>query len=452
MTKHILIVEDSLTQAVELKALLLEHGYRVTAAINGEEGLAMAREFKPDLIITDVVMPVMDGYEMCQAIKRDESLRNTPVIVLTVLVDPEDVIRALKAGVDYYLTKPYEENHLLSRVASSLAEPVLRESERVRRDLEVVFGSVRHVITSDRQQILNLLLSTYDNAVQQNRELIRTQRALQRLNEQLEDKIVALEELQDKLIRTERLATIGQLGASVGHELRHPLGVISNSVYYLNMRLEGSEDKVKKHLKIIEREIAATNKIVSDLLSFARGREPSLQKTQINNIIQDALSRATVPDRVAVVTELAEGLPSLMCDPGQIEQVFINMILNAVQAMTSSSLRAEPQAEGSVETTDEGWLEIATSKEEGFIVTEFTDTGCGISEENMKKLFEPLFTTKAKGIGLGLAVSKRIIEAHGGSIEVESPFARSGRNQTGEVTGEMGKGTTFRIKLPILIS
>lgn len=114
-----------------------------------------------------------------------------------------------------------------------------------------------------------------------------------------------------------------------------------------------------------------------------------------------------------------------MADPSQIEQVFINMITNAVQAMTSSH---------SAEARDGGKLEISTRKEDGFIVTEFKDNGCGIPEENLSKLFEPLFTTKTKGIGLGLAVSKRIIEAHGGSIEVES---------------EVGKGTTFAIKLPI---
>ena len=111
-------------------------------------------------------------------------------------------------------------------------------------------------------------------------------------------------------------------------------------------------------------------------------------------------------------------------DPGQIEQVFINMISNAAQAMASSN---------SAETRDGGRLEIATRDEDGFIVTEFKDNGCGISEENLGKLFEPLFTTKTKGIGLGLAISTAIVEAHEGRIEVES---------------ELGKGTTFTVKLP----
>jgi len=436
MDKRILIVEDSPTQAAELQDVLQEHGYLVTVANNGQEGLAVARKRKPDLIISDIIMPVMDGYEMCQAIKHDEALGDTPVILLTVLSDTEDVIRALRAGVDYYLTKPYYENLLLARVESALAEPVRQKGEGSEERLEVTFGGERHVITSDRQQVLNLLLSTYDNAVQQNRELIETQRELQKLNEQLAGKVRELEAVQDRLIRAERLATIGQLGASVGHELRHPLSVISNSVYYLNMKLEDADEKLKKHLKIMEREIAVTNKIISDLLSFARGVKPTLRRTQVNNIIQNALSRTTVPEKVMVVTELGEGLPPLMADPTQIEQVFINMISNSVQAMSNE---------------EEGKLEITTRVEDGFVVTEFKDTGCGISEGNMQRLFEPFFTTKTKGIGLGLAVSKRIVEAHGGSIELESP-STGPRAGSVEVMGEMGRGAAFRVKLPILIS
>jgi len=212
------------------------------------------------------------------------------------------------------------------------------------------------------------------------------------------------------------LAAIGQLGASMCHELRNPLGVINNSVYYLSTKLGDADEKAQKHLQIMEREIARSSKIVSDLLSLTEGKEPTLQKTQINTLVQDALSRTAVPDTVAVITRLGEGLPPLMADPDQIEQVFINLTLNAAQAMP-----------------DGGRLEIATKVKDGFIVTEFKDTGCGISEENLGKLFTPLFTTKTRGIGLGLPVSKKTIEAHEGSIEVES---------------KVGEGSTFTINLP----
>jgi len=261
----------------------------------------------------------------------------------------------------------------------------------------------------------------YDSAQRELAERKRAEEALKeysgRLEEMVEQRTKELRDAQEQLIHAERLAAIGQLGASVGHELRNPLGVIKNSTYYINMKLGDADEKVKKHLKIMEREIETSNKIINDLLSFARDKKPTLQKTQINTVVQDALSRTTVPDAVAVVTELGEYLPPLMADSDQIGQVFINLILNAAQAMS-----------------DGGRLEISTRAEDGFIVTEFKDNGCGIPDENLGRLFEPLFTTKAKGIGLGLAVSKQLVEAHEGTIEVES---------------QVGKGTTFRVRLPI---
>jgi len=180
------------------------------------------------------------------------------------------------------------------------------------------------------------------------------------------------------------------------------------------------DEKVKKHLKIMEREIARSTKIISDLLNFARGSKPTLQKTQINTIIPNALSRTTTPDTVEVIITPREYLPPLMVDSNQVEQVFINVISNATQAMPYG-----------------GKLEITAGVEDGFIVTEFRDSGCGISKENLKKIFEPLFTTKTQGIGLGLAVSKKIVEAHEGGIAVES---------------EVGEGTAFRVKLPISVN
>jgi PAS domain S-box-containing protein/putative nucleotidyltransferase with HDIG domain len=199
--KRILIVEDSLVQVARLKNLLQGRGYWVTVATNGQEALAAAREREPDLIISDIIMPGMDGYEMCQAIKHDGVLRDIPVILLTVLSDTKDVIRALKAGVDYYLTKPYYENHLLSQVESALARPVRQKNDGAEEELEVAFGGERHVITSDRQQILNLLLSTYDNAVQQNQKLIKTQRELQKMNEQLQQGIIDRKQAEGEIRR-----------------------------------------------------------------------------------------------------------------------------------------------------------------------------------------------------------------------------------------------------------
>jgi signal transduction histidine kinase len=153
-------------------------------------------------------------------------------------------------------------------------------------------------------------------------------------------------------------------------------------------------------------------------------RSPTRRKTDANLLVREAISRSDIPENVEVITHLAKGLSPLVADPGQIEQVFINMISNAAQAMTSSD---------SLEARHGGRLEISTRAEDGFIATEFKDSGVGISEENLSRLFQPLFSTKTKGIGLGLAICKAIVEAHEGHIEVES---------------EVGKGATFTVKLP----
>ncbi len=246
----------------------------------------------------------------------------------------------------------------------------------------------------------------------------------ERLEEMVDERTQELRDAQQQLLRAERLAAIGQLGASIGHELRNPLGIIKNSTYYLNMKMGGTDEKVKKHLGIMEKEITRSNKIITDLLDFARVRSPTLRKTDANLLVREAISRSEIPENVEVITRLAGGLPPLIADPSQIEQVFINMISNAAQAMTSSD---------SLEARHGGRLEISTGAEDGFIATEFKDNGRGVSEENLGKLFQPLFTTKTKGIGLGLAICKAIVEAHEGRIEVES---------------EPGKGTTFTVKLP----
>ena len=201
LNKHILIVEDSLTQAAKLKNLLQKHGYWITVATDGQEGLASARERRPDLIITDILMPVMDGYEMCQAIKHNGGLKDIPVILLTVLSDTGDVVRALKAGVDYYVTKPYHENHLLSQVESALAKPVRQKNNGAEEELEVILEGKRHVLTAGRQQILNFLLSTYENAVQQNRTLTKAQHELQELNGKLQQEIIERKQAEEEIRR-----------------------------------------------------------------------------------------------------------------------------------------------------------------------------------------------------------------------------------------------------------
>lgn len=186
----ILIVEDSPVQAELLSRELEGAGYQIILAGNGAEGLAKAKSSRPDAVVSDINMPLMDGYAMCSAIRREQSLRNTPVILLTMLSDPEDVIRGLEAGADAYVTKPYNVPSLVSRIASLLTDPPAPPPDAERRRVAIRLSGATHTVDAHGPRILNLLISTYENAVLQNRELAATQQALEDLNQHLEQKVL----------------------------------------------------------------------------------------------------------------------------------------------------------------------------------------------------------------------------------------------------------------------
>ena len=172
-TSEILVVEDSLTQAKRLERLLKGNGYGVALARDGLEGLDQARKRRPAVVITDVMMPEMDGYEMCRQIKADPGLRHIPVVILTSLSDPRDVIQGLQCGADNFLTKPYDDAHLLGRLYHILANEGLRQAGHAQMSVEVFFAGQFHKLTADRIQIIDLLLSTFEAAVLQSTQLAK---------------------------------------------------------------------------------------------------------------------------------------------------------------------------------------------------------------------------------------------------------------------------------------
>lgn len=238
------------------------------------------------------------------------------------------------------------------------------------------------------------------------------------LEELVEERTKELRDAQERLVRSEKLAVLGQLAGGVGHELRNPLGSIKNAAYFLKMALEKPEPEVKETLEILNKEVATSEHIISSLLDFARPKAPTRHKVGINDLLQETLSRTTIPEKIKVVSKLDESLPQILADPEQLSQVFRNLILNALQAMPDG---------GQLEISSE----VSTSAQ---LAISFADTGVGIPEDNLEKLFEPLFTTRAKGIGLGLAITKTLVEGHKGTIEVQS---------------KLGKGSIFTVRFPI---
>jgi signal transduction histidine kinase len=250
----------------------------------------------------------------------------------------------------------------------------------------------------------------------------RDQQLLRYLNEGLETKVQErtkqLLEVQDDLVRKEKLAVLGQVAGSVGHELRNPLGVMSNAVYFLQTVLADADKTTKEYLDIIKDEIACSERIVSDLLDSVRTQPPQIQTVGIAELIEQTLHKYTVASPVTIKLDIPATLPPLRVDAMQIQQVFRNLISNGVEAMPEG-----------------GTLEISAfeNKQDGTVTVSVCDSGVGMTPAQLAKLFQPLYTTKARGIGLGLVVVKNLTQANGGKVEVQS---------------EPGKGTTFAVILP----
>ena len=224
------------------------------------------------------------------------------------------------------------------------------------------------------------------------------------LEHKVEDRTLELKKAHQLLLRKEKLAVLGELAGGVSHELRNPLGVIKNAVYFLNMKMEASKDEaIKENLTILNREVNTANKIISGLLDFTRDKSPVRLDVNLNPLVKEMLSKSLMPNNIKVITDLTESMVPIAIDPTQVAQVFLNLIENGFQAMEEG-----------------GTLKVSTIVSDSTIEVSFTDEGCGIPEGNLEKIFDPLFTTRTKGIGLGLAISKSMVEANGGSISVES--------------------------------
>lgn len=232
--------------------------------------------------------------------------------------------------------------------------------------------------------------------------------------------------LEEELRRKDRLAALGELSAGVAHEVRNPLGIIKNSAQVLQDRLKNKEAKSKELINFIIEETDRLNKVVTNFLDFARPQKPDLEKRDITPILDKTLGlmESQISEgKVKVVRRYEKGLPPVMVDEDLMSQVFLNLITNALQAM--------PQG---------GSLTIATrlsvigyQRTPNTVEVSFTDTGCGIPEAELSKIFNPFFSMREGGTGLGLSIVHKIIETHGGEISVES---------------QVGKGTTFTLRLP----
>ncbi|MHB8866389.1 MAG: response regulator [Pirellulaceae bacterium] len=399
----ILVVEDSATMRRVLVGSLKKWQYEVVETDDGARGWDRFQKERFPLVLTDWMMPEMDGLELTKRIRASEPAGYTYIILLTAKSEKEDLVKAMEAGADDFLIKPCDPDELRVRV---------REGERIIR-LEQTLAD-------------------------QNRQLRETQAAL---------------------VHSEKLVSLAQLAAGMAHEINNPISYVSNNLEVLRRamtsqvevlakyrsvrdtittlptdlaeeitRLEndGDLDWVEDNLpRLFESSLEGLGRvrdIVNNLRDFARLDEADLGEIDLNAALRSTttvLTHEMETRRVAAEFCLQEDLPRVTCRPAKVHQVLYNLLLNAIQASRA-----------------DGRIFVRTSADNDYVIVDVEDHGCGIDAAHLPRIFEPFFTTKpvGHGTGLGLAISYGIVRDHGGTIDVQS---------------KVDRGSHFRVRLPL---
>ena len=420
----LLVVEDSRTQAEYLRHILENEGYRVTLAVNGVEALEQIRIDRPALVLSDIIMPEMDGYELCRRIRTDPLLEAIPVILVTQLFDPVDVIKGLEAGADNFIIKPFEPQHVYSRIHSVLEVLAHPDPDcRAGTGIEVSFANSNHTITAGRLQILTILLSTYDLAVKKNTELLETHERLNAVNEELQVAVEKLKLANEDLFRenTERRKVEDalekankklQLMASITrHDLLNQLMALHE---YIELALVTKTTDAENAW----RQVATADGIVNQTINtvqFTGDYQKIGVKSPVWHNVSTLLGNSLKHTSLGTVT-LENSIPpelEMFADP-LIEKVFSNLIENAVRygGKTITTIRFSYLCKNDTCT----------------IVCE--DDGPGVPTDEKEKIFTYGF---GKNSGLGLFLSREILNITGITIKE---------------TGEFHKGARFEIICP----
>lgn len=381
---RILLVEDN-PNMLSYIASQLKDDYQLLFAKEGREGVDRAKSDIPDLIISDVMMPYKDGYQLCREIKEEPRTCHIPIILLTAKTGLSTKIEGLEQGADDYLTKPFNSQELRARVRS----------------------------------LLNLR---------------KLEREIQLRSHQLEETLRELKETQSQLVQSERMAALGLLVAGVAHEINNPVSFAKGSLAIIRRSLEEIKnasrltpaevtelfEDIETSANVVKNGLDRTENIIKSLKSFVRKDEEVFKTFDLHEGFESTLQllRHELAHRITIHRDYGK-IPLIEGIPGQINQVFLNILQNAVQSIA-----------------DQGEIFIKTEQIGEQIQISIRDTGCGISEESLPHIFDPFFTTKeaGKGTGLGMTITYRIVEGHHGRIEVKS---------------KVGSGTEVIVLLPV---
>ena len=317
-----------------------------------------------------------------------------------------------------------ESSAKMEELENNIISSFVLEKRYVKKDETVINGKIMVSAVRNQNGKPSLFIAELED-ITERKKAEEHQKVLERkldnyskhLKYMVDLRTAQLKDANERLVKSERLAAIGELASMVGHDLRNPLAGIKNATYFLKKKGTAiSEVQAKEIFETIEKALDHSDKIINDLLDYAKEMHLELTKYAAHTLVDKAIGMIQVPDRIQIVNRVLEET-LIWVDTDKIMRVFENLIKNAIDAMP-----------------EKGTVEISSCQTRDYVAISFADTGSGISEEVLSKIFTPLFTTKAQGMGFGLAICKRIIEAHGGTITVKT---------------ELNKGTTFTVTLPL---
>ena len=365
----ILIVDDDVDTVELLTKRFRAEGYSTSQAYDGEQALQKVKEYKPDLIMLDIMMPKIDGYEISKRLKGYDNTKHIPIIMLSAKAKIPDKVKGLDFGADDYITKPFDYRELSQRVKHWVAVKI-----------------------------------------------------------EVEERLNKIRQLEKDLIQSERLAAIGQTVASLAHYVKNILFGLKGGLYLANAAIkENDTDSLKSGWEILETNMSRISDLVLDLVEYSKEREPEYEKCSPNEIANEVceLMRESAKEYdVDIIKNFNASIGAVYLDPKRIHRCLLNLVSNAIDACAFDI------------SEEKKWvIKVKTDLEDdGTVIFEVSDNGLGMSEEVKSRLFTSFFSTKeGKGTGIGLLNTKKIVEEHGGTIDIES---------------QPGKGATFRIRIP----
>ncbi|WP_437840585.1 hybrid sensor histidine kinase/response regulator [Sorangium sp. So ce1153] len=383
----------------------------LAVAIDGEMALRQIRREAPDLVLLDAVMPGMDGFEVCRRLKADPATRGIPILFMTVLADTASRVRGLELGAVDYVSKPFVREELVARVRTQLA-----------------IHAAARALSEKNEELARAQASLELEVARRTEELRAANERLARELELTRTAELKVQKAQDELAHLNRVSAMSELAASLAHELSQPLAaILSNAQAAERLLAHAPPDiaEARAALADIMADDRRAGQVIQRMRAMLRKGELSAAALDLDELIRDVvrlMASAALLAGTTVRIELAPGLPRVRGDRIQLQQVLLNLLVNALDAVA----RRPPEARLVVvrtRRTDGGQVELSVA-----------DSGEGIPPADLERVFEPFFTSKPQGLGVGLAISRSIVEAHGGRLWAEHC---------------PGEGATFRCALPV---